>query len=220
MPDMEAAFDRLAAATPATIGIAIVTETGLQSFGKWTSGVAWSTVKVPLAIAALRANPEAKSLVIKAIVDSDNQASEALWSKLGATAAAQVQAVIAECGDTDTVVEAQRLRPGYTPFGQTRWPLTRQARFASHLPTLKTPVAELMRNLTEEHRWGLAAKGYAAKGGWGPGTDGTYLVRQFGFTANESGHLGVALAAEARTFEAGVEAVDAITDWLDKHLPH
>jgi hypothetical protein len=220
MSDIEAAFDRLAAATPATLGIAIVSETGLLSFGNWTSGVAWSTIKVPLAIAALRADPETESLVVEAIVDSDNQASEALWSKLGPAAAAQVQAVIAECGDTETVVEAQRLRGGYTPFGQTRWALGRQARFAKHLPTLKTPVSELMRTLTEEHRWGLAAKGYAAKGGWGPGTDGTYLVRQFGFTAIESGHLGVALAAEARTFEAGVEAVDALADWLDKHLPH
>src|SRR3954454_19719989 len=86
MSDIEAAFDRLAGATPATIGIAIVDETGLLSFGKWTSGVAWSTIKVPLAIAALRADTETESLVVKAIVDSDNQASEALWSKLGPAA--------------------------------------------------------------------------------------------------------------------------------------
>ena len=37
-----------------------------------------------------------------------------------------------------------------------------------------------MQRLTADQRWGLAAKGIAAKGGWGPGSGGDYLVRQFG----------------------------------------
>ncbi len=53
-----------------------------------------------------------------------------------------------------------------------------------------------MHNLTTDHCWGLAAKGFAAKGGWGPGIAGDYLVRQFAIVPIEAGHVGVALAAE------------------------
>ena len=59
-------------------------------------------------------------------------------------------------------------------------------------------VVQLMQNLIDRQRWGLAAKGFAAKGGWGPGKAAEdYMVRQFGIVPTESGHWGVALAAEA-----------------------
>ena len=78
-----------------------------------------------------------------------------------------------------------------------------------------------MRCITYEQRWGLAARSIAAKGGWGPGVAGEYLVRQFGIAPTESGHVGVALAAEVRNgvFRNGVEALDAVTDWLVDRLP-
>jgi len=219
-----ASFDELAASVGATIGIAVAAPGGgVLSLGRWSSGVAWSTIKVPLAIAALRHDrARAEDLVVKAISESDNEASEQLWSGLGepADAAGRVQAVLAECGDAATVVESQRLRRGYTAFGQTQWALDRQARFAAGLPSLQDAagVVDLMRRLTAEHRWGLAAKGLAAKGGWGPGVGGGYLVRQFALVATSSGHVGAALAAQAHAFEAGVGVLDAMTDWLLPHL--
>jgi hypothetical protein len=76
----------------------------------------------------------------------------------------------------------------------------------------------LMRDLVRAHRWGLAAKGFAAKGGWGPGVQGDYLVRQFGVVPTPSGHVGVALAAQAQSFEHGVFLLDAMADWLVAHL--
>jgi hypothetical protein len=181
--------------------------------------VAWSTIKVPLTIAALRNDAMGThDLVVKAITESDNPASEKLWSLLGepAKAARQVRAVMREAGDTTTVVESQRLRHGFTAFGQTRWSLDRQARFAAQLPHLggASTVIDLMHRLTAGQRWGLAAKGIASKGGWGPGVDGNYLVRQFGIMSAASGHVGVALAAEAHTFEAGVDALNTMTGWL------
>jgi hypothetical protein len=222
---LEASFEELAAAVPATIGIAIA-RPGLQvySLGRWSSGVAWSTIKVPLAIAALRNDRAcAQDLVIKAITESDNQASEELWSQLGspAEAALRVQAIVNEGGDTATVVESQRLRPGFTAFGQTPWPLDRQARFAAQLPSIggAATVIDLMHRLASDQRWGLAAKGVAAKGGWGPGVRAGYLTRQFGIVPTNSGHAGVALAAEARTFETGVDVLNAMTGWLVGHLP-
>jgi hypothetical protein len=207
---------------PATIGIAIAAADGTRigSFGNWSTGVAWSTIKVPLAIACLRAGSGDRDLVAKTITQSDNAASEELWTQLGdpAEAARKVQAVIHDAGDTTTAVESRRLRPGYTAFGQTQWPLVEQAQFAAALPGIPdaAPVVNLMHNLTTDHRWGLAAKGYAAKGGWGPGVGGEYLVRQFAIVPVDAGYIGVALAADAHdgVFETGVEVVDKLTDWL------
>jgi hypothetical protein len=219
-----ASFDELSAAVDATIGMAIA-RPGLSglSLGRWSCGVAWSTIKVPLAIAALRHDrTRAEALVFQAITSSDNHASERLWSLLGppVEAARRVQAVLDEGGDAETVVESRRLRRGYTAFGQTQWPLGRQARFAARLPSLDdaAAVVSLMGDLTPAQRWGLAAKGFAAKGGWGPGVRGDYLVRQFGIVPTASGPVGVALAALARTFENGVEVLDAMTDWLAAHV--
>jgi hypothetical protein len=221
---LEASFDQLCASVPAEVGIAIARPGRTYSLGTWSSGVAWSTIKVPLAIAALRTDwLRARDLVVKAITESDNRASEQLWSGLGGPvdAAPQVQGIIAEAGDTATVVESRRLRRGFTAFGQTQWTLQHQARFAAGLSLLPGAgeVIDLMGNLAAAQQWGLAAKGIAAKGGWGPGVEGGYLVRQFGIMATPSGQWGVALAAEAETFEAGVEVVNTLADWLVSRLP-
>jgi hypothetical protein len=223
---LETSFEQLSTALPADVGIAIARPDRTYSLGRWTSGVAWSTIKVPLAIAALRADSSrAQDLVVKAITESDNPASEQLWSQLGnpADAARKVQLIVGECGDAVTVVESRRLRRGFTAFGQTQWTLQRQARFAAQLSLIPeaTTVIDLMRHLVISQRWGLAAKGIAAKAGWGPGVNGEYLVRQFGIVPTQSGQWGVALAAETHDgkFETGVEVVNALTDWLVSRLP-
>jgi hypothetical protein len=223
---LEASFEQLSDGLPANIGVAIARPDRTYSLGRWWSGVAWSTIKVPLAIAALRSDwLTARELAAKAITESDNRASEQLWSLLGepVDAARKVQGVVAEGGDTATVVESRRLRRGFTAFGQTQWSLQRQARFAAELPSIPgaEDVIELMADLTPDHRWGLAANGAAAKGGWGPGTDGEYLVRQFGILPTPSAQWGVALAAEVHDggFETGVEVVNTVMDWLVSRLP-
>lgn len=221
--ELEASFDQLATTVPAQLGVAIARPGRTLSLGPWSAGVAWSTIKVPLAVAALRRDPSgAYDQVVKAITESDNAAAEQLWSRLGepADAARQVRAVLCAAGDTATVVESQRLRHGYTAFGQTQWPTDRQARFAARLSQLgeAAPVVDLMRRLTAHQRWGLAARGFAAKGGWGPGVgQENYLVRQFGIVPTGVGPVGVALAAEARDFDAAVKALDTLTDWLVDH---
>lgn len=223
---LEASFDQLAATVPAHVGIAIARPDRTYSLGRWWSGVAWSTIKVPLAIAALRGDwLRAKDLAVQAITESDNHAAEQLWSGLGdpVDAARRVQRVIAEGGDTATTVESRRLRRGYTAFGQTEWTLQRQARFAAELPSIpeSADVIDLMRRVTAGQRWGLAGKGFAAKGGWGPGTHGEYLVRQFGVVPTPSGQWGVALAAEVHdgVFETGVDVLNTLAEWLISRLP-
>jgi hypothetical protein len=219
---LQKSFADLSNRLPATVGIAIASAGRRPvSLGAWSSGVAWSTIKVPLAIAALEEGLEEDTadLVFKNITQSDNAAAEELWSQLGDSAAQLVQSVIRGAGDPTTVVESRRLRAEYTPFGQTRWSLTDQARFAAGLSRVPeaSRVIDLMGDLSAEHCWGLAAKGFAAKGGWGPGIADDYLVRQFAIV---SATVGVALAAEVRDggYEAGVDVVNTLTDWLVEHL--
>ncbi|MBS9534426.1 hypothetical protein KIH27_12605 [Mycobacterium sp. M1] len=221
---LPASFARLAGTVPASIGIAYapVGQNQVGTLGTLQNGVAWSTIKVPLAIAAIRANrPNAQGLAAKAITASDNAAAEQLWSELGspAQAAQQVQAVLREGGDTGTAVESRRLRPEFTAFGQTQWPLARQAQFAAHLPCITgdAHVYNLMYNTIADQRWGLATVGAPTKGGWGPGPSGGYLVRQFGVVGTPSGQqLAVALAAQPNdgSFESGVQVLNQMTQWL------
>ena len=172
----------------------------------------------------MRAGVDSGELAAQTITQSDNTAAEELWSRLGdpAQAAQQVQTVIRDGGDASTVVESRRLRPGYTAFGQTQWSLGRQAQFAARLPGIPdaSPVVDLMHSLAADHCWGLAAKGFAAKGGWGPGAGGDYLVRQMAIVPIQAGHVGVALAAQVHdgVFETGIDVLNDLTDWLVDHL--
>ncbi len=202
------------------------------TLGGWSSGVAWSTMKVPVAIAAVRADgarPAAatSALLRRAITASDNAAAEALWARLGSgtKAAAATSAVLRDGGDQATVVPAARTRPGFTAFGQSVWSLSQQARFAAALPCVKggAPVLSLMGQVTSSQRWGLGTLGSSArfKGGWGPGTSGGYLVRQFGvITLPRGGQLAVALANEPAdgSFATGTANLTALTRWLQARL--
>lgn len=218
-------FAALAATVPAAVGVAVASAGGTRLFGNWSAGPAWSTIKVPLSIAALRSEPErAGSLVNKAIIQSDNAAAEQLWSMLGDPSAAShaVEAVLHDGKDTATVVQAQRVREGYSAFGQTDWAMQAQAGFAARLPCLSGagPVLDDMHQLGSDQQWGLAgADGVAAKGGWGPGVDGVYLVRQLATISGPAGSIGVALAAQSDggTYDAAVAAINQLGDWVKQH---
>lgn len=213
---LQESFHEFSKGLPATVGIAIASAAAEpMSLGPWSTGVAWSTVKVPLAVAAVRADVAHSDQLSAVITRSDNAAAEELWSQLGGAAATLVQSVMREAGDNVSVVESRRLRSEYTPFGQTRWSLADQARFAAGLPQVadSSRVIDLMETLSVDHRWGLAAKGFAAKGGWGPGLSGDYLVRQFAIV---SGTVGIALAAEVSDggYQAGVDVLNSLADWV------
>jgi hypothetical protein len=195
--------------------------------GDWTNGVAWSTSKVPLAIAALR-SPQAAALaasVTRAITQSDNSAADALWQSLGdpATAARKVEAVLHEGGDDTTTVQSHVVRPGFSAIGQTMWSLDHQARFASALPCIpgSGPVLEEMQNISVGQQWGLGTiPGASFKGGWGPGPPNGYLVRQFGVIDTPDGQAAIAIATEPEsgTLEAGTQILNRVAKLIQKHL--
>lgn len=202
------------------------------SYGELRGGVGWSTMKVPVAIATVKkagANPSADTLRLMrlAITASDNDSAMALWSRLGSpsSAAAQTQAVLREGGDTTTQVPSQRLRPGFTPFGQADWSLAAESTFAASLPCMANTdvVLALMGQVTPSQRWGIGALDttVAFKGGWGPGRDGGYLVRQMAIVQLDDGsRIGVALGARPRDgrFETGISDLNAVARWVSANI--
>ncbi len=225
---LSSSFAELQQSLAGSVGLAIAPIGGSQAqvFGDWEADVAWSTIKVPLAIASVRESGEVTDDVRAAITESDNAASEHIWRQLGdgSTAAVKVVAVLRDGGDDETLVQDVQVRPPYTPFGQTVRSLRNQALFTAHIPCIARgpEVRELMSEVVEGQQWGLSAIPRAAyKGGWGPDEDGKYLVRQFGIVAVPGGgEIAVAMAAapDSGTFDDGVRMVDQIGTWVQDHI--
>ncbi|WP_157116762.1 hypothetical protein [Nocardia vaccinii] len=196
------------------------------SMGDWTSGPAWSTMKVPLTLAVLNTNGNTPSYAMSAaITESDNNAADALWQSLGTPdqAAQAVQKILQQGGDSTTKVPSTRSRPDYSAFGQAIWALADQARFASHLPCLANAntVTDLMGKVVPGQQWGLGhLQNVTFKGGWGPDPSGNYLVRQFGLVTTPNGQMAVAVAAQANSgsFDDGTAMLNKIVPLITQHL--
>ncbi|WP_231989809.1 class A beta-lactamase-related serine hydrolase [Mycobacterium sp. 852002-51057_SCH5723018] len=220
---------RLQTRLRAVVGVAVSAVGSEQQpivLGDWESGPAWSTIKVPLVIAALRERnpPEVTGAMTAAITESDNAAAESIWAGLGdpVTAARKVEAVLRGTGDP-TTVQSQKLRPEFTAFGQTDWSLIHQLRFTSvaYCDSANAPIFGLMGRVEPDQRWGIGTVPDALfKGGWGPSPTGSYLVRQLGVLAAPNGRIAVALAAQpaSGTFEDGTAALTEMATWLAAHV--
>ncbi|MEV0360215.1 serine hydrolase [Nocardia sp. NPDC050697] len=225
---LAADFAELQASTGGAIGLAAmpVGGTSALSFGTWSTGPAWSTMKVPLVLAAQRKAPGTNTYAATAaITESDNTAADALWQSLGSgpEAAAAVEAVLREGGDTTTRVPATRPRAEHSAFGQAEWSLADQVKFAAKLPCLSgaAGVTALMAEIVPAHRWGMGSiAGADFKGGWGPDPDGDYLVRQFGLVDGASGQIAVAFAAkpDSGAFSDGMLTLNRMATVLAAHL--
>ncbi|KAF0969516.1 hypothetical protein [Gordonia sp. YY1] len=227
---LAASFRKVASSTGLTVGIAIAPVGGYAvpalTLGDTTPQVSWSTIKVPLAVAAERQNGPSPA-ADAAIINSDNVSAEALWSSLGGgqSAADAVTAVLRDGGDTTTVVPATQRRPGYTIFGQTIWALPDAATFTAHLPCLEgaRSVLSLMGEVAGNQQWGVevmsAPRATAVKGGWGPGMSAGYLVRQIGlFTFRDGQRTAVAMSAVGGSMTGGIAALNAVAAWLDTNM--
>ena len=80
--DPQEALESIAADNPGT-GIAVAGGGTVFAAGMTDPVAAWSTAKVPLAIAAERAGVAEDSTVTQAITYSDNAAADSLWEALG-----------------------------------------------------------------------------------------------------------------------------------------
>jgi hypothetical protein len=213
----------------AKMGIAVSAvgnEQTSTTWGDWQEGPAWSTIKVPLAIAAYRQQkpPRVTDMIRAAITESDNTSAESIWEQLGdpTTAAQLVQQILHEAGDP-TTVESRKLRPEFTAFGQTIWSLANQARFtaSAFCNSDNGPIFALMAQVEADQRWGIGdLPGTEFKGGWGPSSSGQYLVRQIGVVTTPAGKTAVAIAAEpaSGSFDDGTHDLKEVAKWLAGHL--
>lgn len=193
--------------------------------------VAWSTIKVPLAVAAERKHGGPMPQTVAAITASDNNAAQALWESLGTNeqAAAAVTRVLREGGDATTTVPAVVKRAPYTIFGQTSWGVDGAARFAAGLACLpgSARVRQLMGRTDGNQQWGaVSMKTHTeVKGGWGPGVNGGYVVRQIALlTFRDGSQTAVAMVTfgAGTSMASGTSALNHVGAWLSrntKNLP-
>jgi hypothetical protein len=231
-------FATLEAELGGQIGAAIgpVGLTPPQSFGSLQSGSAWSTSKVPIALRVLGdvGGPSGLSStqadeMRRALTLSDNTAAAALFAYLerkhgglsGASAA--VGEVLREAGDSTTQISIHG-RDGFSSYGQTDWSLVNQQLFMSKLAAgcigttaSREYVLKLLGEVSSD-TWGLGSSGLPArwKGGWGPGVDGRYLVRQMGILYLGDRETVVTLAAipSDGQFETAEAMATSIAQWL------
>lgn len=209
------------------VGVVILGAHGPTELGNLREGAAWSTAKVPLATAALQneQTPESTALISAAISESDNAAADELWNALGTPdrAATSVTEVIHQAGDTATNVPSEQLQPEYSIVGQTMWGLAAQTHFLAgwRCESEAAPILAAMRNVVPEHSYGLGhLEGAAFKGGWGPGPDGKYLVRQMALVPRGDGDLAIAIAVRAHdgSYETGKDLLNTLADRIQPML--
>jgi beta-lactamase class A len=230
------ALVELAGAIGGQVGLSVgpVGDGGRQALGPLAGGSAWSTIKVPIALRVLEEaggpeglTAEQDDLIARALTASDNAAAAALWAPLGASdeeRAARVEEVLRAAGDDVTEVSAVG-RDGFSPYGQTEWALPQQQALMAQLAggcladaATTDHVLELMGQVAADQQWGLGSAGVPAryKGGWGPGTDGRYLVRQMGVVELDGRPVAVAMAAlpDDGQFATGTQMLTELGAWL------
>jgi hypothetical protein len=233
-------FDQLAGELGGQVGATIGPpgSGSVLSVGNLATGSAWSTSKVPISLRVLEdaggpsgLSPAQSDEMRRAITLSDNEAAAALFGGLesghggieGASAA--VTEVLREAGDSTTQVSTQG-RGEFSSYGQTEWSLVNQHQFMSQLagrcigsPESDEYVLGLMGEVSSD-TWGLGSAGVPAlwKGGWGPGIDGAYLVRQMGvlFVGDSGTVVTLAAIPSDGQFETGQRMATAIAQWLAK----
>jgi hypothetical protein len=242
-PADTSSFERVAAGLSGEVGAAIGPPGSSEatSFGSLQSGSAWSTSKVPIALRVLEdaggpsglSSAQAEEMR-SALTLSDNEAAAALFGNLerghgglgGASAA--VGEVLREGGDDNTQISTHG-RGEFSTYGQTEWSLANQQRFMSSLaagcvggPESSHYVLDLMGEVSSD-TWGLGSAGLPArwKGGWGPGVDGGYLVRQMGilYVGNKEAVVTLAALPTDGQFATGESMATTVAQWLAKQAP-
>ena len=204
--DVQAQLDRLVADVVGRHGGRATVAVGGFTAGDNRPEPAFSTMKVPLAIAALRQSqafyPDAEAAVTR----SDNPAAHRMF---GQVPAAGYEGVIREAGARTT-----------TPAGYqmgTLWTTSDQAEFASGLRCVAghEPVLDMMGRIVDYQHWGLGRIGGARyKGGWNY-HEGGHLARQFGLIPGPNGDIAVAITAHSpKGHEGSFAMLNELADGL------
>ena len=224
-PDwLEAEVERIEADTDTSIGIVLIDDDDAAvTAGDVTSLAAWSTIKVPVAMAATEhcdASEEVLDTLITSTIEvSDNGSADQLWMCLAAAGGAKklVADELAKADATATLEEA---------WGTSEWSLNSQARYAHYLAELSdrepdNAVLDKMVHVDKSQSWGLGALGIPFKGGWSDDTDGSWQSRQLGFGQFADKRYGISMAAisEDGSFEDTTDALDELAEALASVSP-
>ena len=204
--DVQAQLDRLVADVVGRHGGRATVAVGSFTAGDNRPEPAFSTMKVPLAIAALRQSqafyPDAEAAVTR----SDNPAAHRMF---GQVPAASCEGVIREAG-------ARTSTPAGYQMG-TMWTTSDQAAFASGLRCVAghEPVLDMMGRIVDYQHWGLGRIGGARyKGGWNY-HEGGHLARQFGLIPGPNGDIAVAITAHSpKGHEGSFAMLNELADGL------
>ncbi|WP_349887588.1 hypothetical protein [Corynebacterium sp. KPL2850] len=210
--DLDRAVKTVSKDYDAKVGVAISAGEQKISAGDKGEGPVWSTIKVPIAIAALQDGAD-PSLVDLAIKESDNDAAYALWSQVQweeGVASEAVEKLLREHGSKASIDD--------DGFGYSTWPLQEQANFGAQLPCIKEAeyVHEVLNDIVEWQNVGLSKHtSTRAKSGWGLDENSDdYTFRQFGVHEKDGKRVGVALSVvvEGEDYESGSAAIDDLAD--------
>jgi hypothetical protein len=246
--NVAASFKQLSATLPGDIELAVAPlgEGSTTVLGADVPAHGWSTTKVPVLVALLKARgaqgltEQENLLAHSAITESNNESILALFADLERIeggldgASAYVQQLFSSSGDDETVVATAPPPPGaVTTFGQTEWRPSQAVKFfralgnGCLLPAAKSSyVLNLMENVEPSESWGLGSAGFSSvafKGGWGPEPSGAYLVRQSGIVDVGSSR-GVAVSivafppAGSSSFSIGTQMLTDTAVWLRHEL--
>lgn len=223
LAELERVVERVEKEFGGQAGVAVFTHEGVTQAGIPGTQPAWSTIKVPIAMAGLRAGAD-YSLVEQALEVSDNDAAYYLWAHTKAhtgkesTAVKAVNRVLREGHSTATFPRVPEDQD--TMFGLATWTLKEQAQFGAHLTCVPEgqKVAAAMGDIVDWQRVGLNKLPLTrAKGGWGTSDeDHDYTVRQFGRSYLGDGAVGIAIihvqkdTGEAVGWETGTKALDKL----------
>lgn len=212
---LEAAVHAATAAYGGQLGVATAGEHGPIAAGFTEASPAWSTIKVPIAVAATRSTADLSGDVRAAITVSDNAAAERLYNAVGPEA---VDLVLGEVG-LAARINTVKVRPEFSTFGQTPLSAADEAVLASFLACVEGagPVLQLMGHIDPSQRYGLGTTGALFKGGWGPDTTGSYQVRQFGLIPRGAGSwapVGLTALPADGSYETGQAMLDAAAQQL------
>lgn len=213
---MDDAMAAIEAETGTQVGIALFDGSSDTTAGSVGILPAWSTIKIPIALAAQEhcayGEETVAELTSAAIEYSDNDAASALWSCLGPDAEAS-RIVGEEISQGGMSVQVGPY------FGTTSWPVPAQAHYAHHLASVPAdnPVISEMHKIDPEQSYGLGRiADMPFKGGWSDAPDGSFHSRQLGFFTDGGTTYGVAIAARSvEGSEADCQAaLDAIAAYL------
>ncbi|AWB83121.1 hypothetical protein [Corynebacterium liangguodongii] len=223
LADLQDDLEAIEEDTGTQLGVSLDNGSVNAFIGQLETLPSWSTIKVPIALAAqdyCAFDDETISAMIKSSIEYSDNASA--WQLLNCVG--QGDGVLADSRVSEDVARTGSTIDIHRTFGRSNWPIAAASHYAWYLSTLDedNEVIVAMRNIAEEQSWGLGTlESTAFKGGWsGDRLDGSWHSRQMGFVRVDDTPLGIAIASRSPegSFTDTTDALDQLAAALGEEL--